>query len=127
MAFKKRKITKVVEDAKKRVDGMTQIDIDNGIVVDYGDAALGVALTKTEVKAKILSIETGISAYNQMLEQADAKANDINASVDELRGMNTAVLKSAVGKFGEDGNEIEQLGGTRKSERKRPVRKPPVP
>ncbi len=127
MAFKKRKINLVVEDAKLRLDGMNQIDFDKAVVVDYGDAILGVSLTKAEMKAKIFSIETSISEYNQMLEQADAKANDINTLVDELRGMNTAVLKSAVGKFGEDANEIEQLGGTRKSERKRPVRKPPVP
>jgi len=36
----------------------------------------------------------------------------------------TIILVAAVSEFGDDSDEYEQLGGTRKSDRKKPVRKP---
>ena len=37
--------------------------------------------------------------------------------------MNTEILSGIRSKFGVDSNEYEQAGGTRQSERKRPVKK----
>ncbi|MFH1005523.1 MAG: hypothetical protein V1781_08560, partial [Bacteroidota bacterium] len=42
----------------------------------------------------------------------------------EIASIYSGVLKGAVSKFGADSSVVEQLGGTRYSERKRPVRKP---
>ena len=41
-----------------------------------------------------------------------------------MRDLNERALDGVASKYGKNSNEYEQAGGTRKSERKRPVRKP---
>ncbi len=72
-----------------------------------------------DVKNEIDKNEKIVEDYNQFLEQADRKGNEIAASDTKISDMNTAVLSSAKGKFTTDGSEVEQLGGKRKSERKK--------
>jgi len=50
----------------------------------------------------------------------------MDAEEKKLNDMCTIVLAAAVSEFGDDSDEYEQLGGTRKSDRKKPVRKPKV-
>jgi hypothetical protein len=122
MAFKKREAAAIVGKATSRLSAMKQIDTDQGSTIDYGGPSG--ALTATEFEAEITHNAELIEEYNQLLGQADAKGNDIAASDTKIESNYSRVLSSAFGKFGEDSNEIEQLGGTRKSERKPPKRKP---
>ena len=117
----KRNSAKVVGESKIRLSAMQQIDTDEGRVVEYGGE--GRTLTKVEFEAKVEECETRNADYNKLLEEADKFLNHVLQSERELQTMYTQVLKSAVAEFGEDADEIEMLGGTRISERKRPVRK----
>lgn len=127
MAFRKRKPGVVVDDAKLRLDGMKGIDTANLITVNYGSVAQ--PLTQTDMTAQITLIEDDISDYNQMLENATVMLNKIQQAEKKLKVMYTRVLKGAIAQFGPDSSEVEVLGGTRTSERKKPVKKnttPPV-
>ncbi len=121
MAFKERVASKAVKRANDKLIAMTEIDAKKEKVVNYGGD--GNALSSVEMKAQIDLCTSLNSQYNQLLKQADALSNQIDAEEDKLNSMCTKVLAGAVAAFGEDANEIEQLGGTRKSERKKPVRK----
>ena len=61
-------------------------------------------------------------ADNTMLAQVDEKSNEI-AMVKQMNDLAIRAVKSAEFKFGGDSNEFEMIGGTRKSDRKRPIRK----
>ena len=74
--------------------------------------------------AQIELVELKRGEYNKALKAADELSNDIDAEEKILGEMSKKVLSTAVGIFGEDTDEYEQLGGTRKSDRKKPVRKP---
>jgi len=51
-------------------------------------------------------------------------SNAFDAEEKKLGVMCKTVLSAAVGLFGEDTDQYEQLGGIRTSDRKKPVRKP---
>ncbi len=125
MAFRKRKPGVVVDDAKLRLDGMKGIDTANLITVNYGSVAQ--PLTQTDMTAQITLIEDDISDYNQMLENATVMLNKIQEAEKKLKVMYTRVLKGAIAQFGPDSSEVEVLGGTRTSERKKPVKKKTTP
>jgi hypothetical protein len=58
-----------------------------------------------------------------MLAEIDQKQKDMEREEDELNQMNRRFLAAGEAQFGPDSSEYEMLGGTRKSERKRPTRK----
>ena len=124
MAFKNRKPGVVVDDAKVRLDGMKGIDIANTTTINYGSIIK--PLTQTDMNAQITLIEKAISNYNQLLENATAMLNTIKEAEAKLDTMYTRVLKGAIAQFGPDSSEVEVLGGTRTSERKKPVKKPVI-
>ena len=49
--------------------------------------------------------------------------NDLETAEIALRDKNKRALSAVEAQFGSDSSEYEQVGGTRQSERKRPVRK----
>jgi len=49
-----------------------------------------------------------------------------NAEESELNDWNRRVLSAVEAQFGPDSSEYEMVGGTRKSERKKPSKKAPV-
>lgn len=122
MAFKKREGAPIIDSAGTRLSAMEQIDTNQGVTIDYGSTIRG-ALTATTFKAKLLAYDAKLRDYNQFLEQADATANELDEMETDIGSDYTAVLKSAVGEFGENASEIEMLGGTRKTERKKPTAK----
>ena len=67
--------------------------------------------------------QADIGTYNGLLTQADGLGNKIGDGETSLNEDSARVLLSAQGKFGRDSNEVEQLGGTRKSERAKPAAK----
>jgi predicted nucleic acid-binding Zn-ribbon protein len=64
-----------------------------------------------------------LDSYNQRLAALDSLQNDVAASEADLRDTNKRMLSAAEAHYGSDSNEYEQVGGTRVSDRKRPVRK----
>ena len=85
--------------------------------------APGRPLTQKEMEKQVSTCEKLNSAHNKDLEAADKSLNEVLAAEEKLEAMYSEVLKGAVSEFGQDSSEVEMLGGTRKSERKRPVRK----
>ena len=126
MAYQKRKESATVTKATKRLNVMIKIDKDKNKKVEYGDATtnpLNVAL----LNSKINAYGKTITDTNGILAEADVLVNQERAQRKEIADMYSGILKGAVSKFGADSDEVEQLGGTRKSERKRPDRKPKLP
>src|SRR5437899_5091034 len=71
--------------------------------------------------------KTAVSSLNVKIEDARQDLtrllNDRDDSALVLNGYNTRALSAFRGIFGPDSSEYEQAGGTRSSERKKPVRK----
>jgi hypothetical protein len=123
MGFKRRKSGRIVTQAKTRLSAMKEIDILENRTVDYGGQ--GRPLTAVDLEKQIDLCENEVMSHNQLLEQADATGNHIDAEENTLEEMYSQVLKGAVAEFGTDSDEVEMLGGTRKSERRRPRRSSP--
>ena len=104
-----------LEAAQKRLAGMKSID---------SKLDLGEGVSVATIEAAIGAVTTAISEYNVMLSAVDAKANEIDAQIKAMNALSERALKGTGFKFGFDSNEYEMVGGTRKSERKRPTRKP---
>lgn len=122
MAYREKTKSPIVEKAESRLNGMQVVDGKQETPVNYGNSK--VPLTVAEMAAQIALVESKRSDYNKTLKTADEISNDIDAEENKLNEMCTKILSAAVGQFGEDSDEYEQLGGTRKSDRKKPVRKP---
>lgn len=120
MALRKRKQPRIVSQSEVRLSAMEKIDETSGSTVNYGGASR--PLTQKEMEEQISKCEKLNSAYNKELEAADKAQNNVLAAEEKLEEMYSEVLKGAVSEFGQDSSEVEMLGGTRKSERKRPIR-----
>jgi uncharacterized membrane protein YgcG len=103
----------VVDTASKRLSGLKGI----------GEPNLGPTLTVTMYEAKIDAVVALLNAYNQKIAELDQMQNDLQAAEAELNDLNRRFLSAGEAQFGPDSNEYEMLGGTRKSERKKPTKK----
>jgi ABC-type transporter Mla subunit MlaD len=97
---------------------MMQIDNNHATTIDYGGPLRG-AITSATLQAKLTSYAAKLQEYNRLLQQADTISNTLKDLEEEIASDFTATLKAAAGKFGENSNEVEMLGGTRKEDRKR--------
>ncbi|HVE57483.1 MAG TPA: hypothetical protein VNB22_11690 [Pyrinomonadaceae bacterium] len=84
---------------------------------------LGEGVTVAAFEAAVNLPVTLIAQYNAILSQADDVLNQINAASVEMNQMSVRVLDGGKFKFGANSSEYEMLGGTRKSERRKPLRK----
>ena len=114
MSRLRKSIPKEVQTAQQRVNGMVSVD-------ERLDLGSGVSVET--LTASVTAVTDAISEYNTMLAQVDEKSNEIDAMVKRMNDLATRALKGAEFKFGGDSNEFEMIGGTRKSDRKRPTRK----
>ena len=71
-----------------------------------------------------------VSTVTNLNDQIETKRHELNGLIDDrddaavvLSGYNTRALSAIRGIFGPDSAEYDQAGGTRTSERKKPVRK----
>ena len=114
MSRQRRTIPREVESAQQRVNGLVSIeealDLGNGVSVEA-------------LRAAIRAVMDEVSEYNTMISNADEKSNRVDALVDALNDLTSRTLKGVESRYGKDSNEYEKAGGTRKSDRKRPVRK----
>ena len=109
-----RKSSAVLEIARERLAGLKSFRTEPNF---------GSELTVTAYNNKITSAAGKLDAYNQALATADQLLNEFETEEAELNDMNRRYLSAAEAVFGPDSSEYEMVGGTRKSERKRPGRK----
>jgi hypothetical protein len=125
MSYRRSKESRIVTDGKKRLAGMKDVDAQQGATVEYGTVAN--PCNSTVFAEKVGEYDTTQEELNKALGIADDWANKLKSVEKEIGSLYTRALSGAISKFGEDSSEVEMLGGTRKSERKRPVRKPANP
>jgi hypothetical protein len=123
MGYKKGKESTHVAKARKRLSGMVGIDTNRGIQVEYGDAIEN-PCNSTVFKDTILEYDTVQSNLNQTLAAADSLKNELIDIENKIKSYYKRALSGAISKYGENSSEVEMMGGKRKSERKKPVRKP---
>jgi hypothetical protein len=107
--------SKAVEKARKRLAGMKAIDP----ALDLGNG-----LTVASVETQIDSAESALDDYNQELAVSDEGLNSVQEIEKNLDTTSANILSATKLKYGNNSSEYEEVGGTRASERKRPVRKP---
>ena len=113
MARTKRK-SPVLQTARERLAGLKKFPTDP----DFG-AALTVAAYETEING----YATDENTYNQDLAALDDKQNRLDARENGLNDLNQRMFSATKAQFGSDSSEFELVGGTRRSERKKPTRK----
>jgi len=113
---------------QKRQSPAVQRAKDRAAALAAVDAALdlGKGLTLLAYNKQIENTETMLSKYNEDLSNLDAALNRLQAVEDELDALSNRMLKGVAAAFGEDSDEYEKAGGTRRSERKRPGRRAPT-
>ena len=110
----KKTVNKDIQNAQQRLDGMKSISP----TLDLGE---GVSVTTFET---VINLPVDLIArYNSILSQADDLLNQIDDAITAMNDMSSRVLSGGKFKFGANSSEYEMLGGVRKSERKKPVRK----
>ena len=80
-------------------------------------------VSHVEYQKAITTVEGYSSSIEDLRSQLDELLNKRNDSAKVLSQLNTRGLSAIRGIFGPDSSEYELAGGTRASERKRPVRK----
>ena len=109
-----RRTSAVLETARQRLAGLKSID---------PAPNFGPGLTVAGFETKATGITTMLSDYNQKVAELDDLGNALDAAESELSDLNGRVLSAAKAQYGPDSSEYEMVGGTRRSERKRPARK----
>jgi hypothetical protein len=109
-----RRTSPVVETARQRLAGLKSIN---------PAPNFGPGLTVAGFEAKATGVDTMLSEYNQKVAELDDLGNALDAAESELSDLNGRVLSATKAQYGPDSSEYEMVGGTRRSERKRPVRK----
>jgi hypothetical protein len=114
MARLKRKSI-VMDDGLKRAAALKTVDP----AMDFGNGASLAALT-----AGLADVETKLNTYNGLLSQSDDALNQLGAAEKTVTDLSTRLLSGVRTKYGADSSQYEAAGGTRTSEKKKPVRQP---
>jgi uncharacterized protein YukE len=107
-----KKSSAILNKARRRMAGLRSIDA----ALDMGNG-----LSVDAYNAKADALEKTVDAYNQLLSSLDEQLNIFQKEEKELAEMSDRMLKGVGSVYGLDSNEYEMAGGTRKSEKKRPV------
>ncbi|NJL35845.1 MAG: hypothetical protein HC840_05100 [Leptolyngbyaceae cyanobacterium RM2_2_4] len=87
---------------------------------------LGNGLTLETFDELIQDMQDKLEAYNMALSAVDAAHSKVEELERSLRNLSEHMLLGVAVKYGKNSVEYEMAGGTRKSDRKRPVRKAKV-
>ena len=112
MARKKR-TSKVLEVARQRLAGLKQIS---------PKPEMGTKVTAEIYETAVNDLTEELDAYNGELALLDERTNRLDAREQALADLSQRVLAAVKGQYGPDSSEFEQVGGTRRSDRKRRVR-----
>ena len=86
---------------------------------------LGNDVTAAKYEAEVEAFAVRLVKYNTALSTIDDLYNDCIAQIDVLKEWNERVLNGVAFKFGNNSSQYEMAGGTRKSERKKPLPRKP--
>ncbi len=125
MAYVKKGTTGVVDNSKKKLSAMIKIDADKKKLIDYGEE--GNSLTAEVMAAKLQEYEAAKKEYDSALDSFTEKQNLLDAIEDMLGEFNKRILKSAAGKFNQESDEYEMLGGKKPSDWKKRSSKKEIP
>jgi hypothetical protein len=117
MAFRKR-TSSALDKAEVRSAAI------KGIAVQLN---FGGGLSLPAYEAKVAGVRDKLTTYNTLLSQVDRVSDELDLLEKELIDLNERMLTGVATQFGKDSPEYEAAGGTRKSERKKPQRKPLPP
>src|SRR6266542_3169219 len=110
-----KRTSSVLETARQRLAGLKQITP----APDFGPD-----LKLADYETEINDATTELDGYNGIIAAADDAQNKFEATEGKLRARSARFLTATEARYGPDSSEYELAGGTRSSERKRPVRKP---
>jgi len=85
---------------------------------------LGDGMTLEIYNGKINAFNDSLKAYNVLVAKVDDDGTKLDAMEKDLIEYGTRMLSGVGSKYGFDSEQYGQAGGTPRSERKRPVRKP---
>jgi hypothetical protein len=85
---------------------------------------LGNGITLAKYNTVITDLKNSQNIYNAVLSTVDEKLNIVRASEKIVADYSERILAGVGSKYGKNSNEYEMAGGVKKSDRKRPVRKP---
>jgi hypothetical protein len=114
MAKRRKSESREVSEVLQKIAGMKAIDPK----LDLGN---GVSVTALE--DSIEEFRAALAEYNSTLAVADEKLNVVKAKERAVTELGKKVLPAVGLKYGTDSSEYEQVGGTRDSDRARPVRR----
>ena len=112
MARLKRSST-VLETARQKLAGLRQISPPPTFTSD---------LTVAGFEAEINGFSDDQDTYNGTLAALDEQTNKLDQREQRLADLSQRITYAVRGLYGPDSNEYEQVGGVRRSDRKRPVR-----
>ena len=115
---KKRIVSHIIQAAAARAAGIESID---------PSPDMGTDVTLAGYKTLIASGIAQLATYNTLLSETGEAKNQIERIEKELRDYSERMLAAVAVKFGKDSDEYEMAGGTKKSERRRPVHAVVVP
>ena len=107
-----------LETARQRLAGLKSITP----LPDYG-----ANLKLTDYEADINAATAKLDSHNKLLSDVEQSQNEWDSIDKALGEKNVRVLAATKAHYGSDSSEYEQVGGTRKSDRKRPSSKKPKP
>jgi len=110
---RKRKST-ILETARQRLAGLKEISA----------PSFGPTLTAEAYEAEIDAFIEEQDRYNGDIAALDDRQNALAARENVLNDWNQRILAAARAHYGADSSEYELVGGIRRSERKKPKRKP---
>jgi hypothetical protein len=114
MPRNKKSPTTVMVEATNRLAGLKSVEEN----LDFGNG-----LTNTAFNILINDTYDTLEQYNTLLSQVDQKSNDFDVLEKKLKDMHERMLLGVAVKYGKDSDEYEMAGGTRKSERKKPIKR----
>lgn len=110
-------IPKLLQEARKIKEALETIP----------QESLPPGMSVAELEARITNLETVVRELDTL---AAERTRLVNSKGDYATTLNDYLIQlrfSIRGVFGSDSSEYEMMGGTRKSERKKPKRKPETP
>ncbi len=109
--------SKVLQKAEHRCAALKSISV----TLDLGNG-----LSLENYLLLIDSLRSQLDSYNKSLSMVDRAATTVQDTEQELRTLSERMLIAVAARYGKDSYEYEMAGGTRKSDRKRPIRRSPI-
>ena len=115
MARRKRTSSHIMEKARHVLAGLKQID---------PTPEFGPELTEALFEAEVNGFSHDLEAFNGGLAEVDDRQNGLDDREQRLNDFTLRIQSAVKALYGPNSSELEVIGGVRRSDRKRPGRKP---